>query len=219
MASLQHIGIIPDGTRRWAKERGVPLEDAYTKALGLLLSHVSEAFACGASAASLFLLSTHNLRRSPRDLEPYLAAGELFLSEVLPAACKAMSARPILAGRRELLPTALGEPFDKLADLECDWERELYLCAAYDPWSELNMAMELWSERRENRSLIEYLWVPKKLDLVVRTGGAVTLSDFLPLQAGYAQLILLPELFNDLSPTRFKRILSDHKGKNLKVGV
>ena len=37
------------------------------------------------------------------------------------------------------------------------------------------------------------------LDLVIRTGDAITLSDFLPIESRYAQLYFLPTLFNDLT--------------------
>lgn len=211
MAKVQHLGIIPDGTRRWSRRERMPLEDAYLRALSLLNEHLSAAFEYGVSSVSLYLLSSYNLRRRSAYLKAFEVAATSYLREMLPPVCLAHSAKPVLAGNREILPSTIRESLESLLSLRCSWNKSLYLCMGYDPWSELHRAVGEWAREGEaQKTLTECLWVPVQLDLVIRTGGAMTLSDFLPLQSGYAQLVFLKELFNDFSPERFRTILNTH---------
>jgi len=62
------------------------------------------------------------------------------------------------------------------------------------------------------------LWVPEEVDLIVRSGGAETLSQFLPLQAAYARMAFLPSLFNDLTVGRVLDVVTEHERLTLLHG-
>lgn len=219
MAELRHLGIIPDGTRRWARRERMPLKDAYLKALASLCDYACDAYGLGTSSVSLYLLSKPNLVRGPADMDPYVEAGRVLLTEMLPALCQKAGAIPLLAGESDLLPAGLQRPMEDLLSRGGEGERRLYLCAPYDPEAELRLAARQWCENDCSGSPRDFMWVPEALDLVIRTGGAVTLSDFLPLQAGYAQILFLPQLFNDLTPAVFRQCLDEHLAKGIKRGA
>ena len=66
--------------------------------------------------------------------------------------------------------------------------------------------------------MLAALWVPQEIDLVIRTGGARTLSHFLPLQTGYARLVFLDQLFNDTTSEQFLDIIKDHEERRFLFG-
>ena len=219
MATLRHVGIIPDGTRRWAKQHGEDLESAYVRALTTLCRHVHSCYRHGAKDVSIYLLSSYNLRRTEDDLGPYSKAGVTFFRSLLPDLLEDSGATALLAGDIRLLPERFREPAKSALESGGRTERRLFLCAPYDPVAELRAAALKWRSDREERPIEDYLWVPSELDLVVRTGGARTLSNFLPLQCGYAQIIFLKRLFNELSTEAFDGILRDHLDKEVKRGT
>ena len=56
----------------------------------------------------------------------------------------------------------------------------------------------------------DYLVVTREVDLLIRTGGEQRLSDFLPLQASYAEYVFEPTFFPDFhSPETIERILEE----------
>ena len=72
----------------------------------------------------------------------------------------------------------------------------LNLLLAYDPIEEI---IQAFRTSTNHERFYEDLWVTKPVDLVIRTGGAKLLSNFLPLQCGYARLYCYDKLFNDFT--------------------
>jgi len=219
MNKVNHLGIIPDGSRRWARSREISLRDSYKIAMRNLVEILRYSYVNGIGSVSVYLLSKANLRRSPVELEAVAEAEEELLAEMLPPLAEEFAILVRVAGVVDLAPFPIRKGVQKLLDVAGEGagdtmrERRLYLCIAYDPMDEIVAAME-----KNNSIVMQSLWVPEKIDLVIRTGGALTLSDFLPLQCGYARVIFLDELFNDLSAERVGYILRDHKEQELKFG-
>lgn len=66
MSSLpQHIAIIPDGDRRWAKGRGVDWTAGYVAGMEALEGIVEHALSTGVPYVSFWILSHDNAQRSP----------------------------------------------------------------------------------------------------------------------------------------------------------
>ena len=84
--------------------------------------------------------------------------------------------------------------------------RHLGLCFAYDPFDEVEHAL---LSRKGDDPLANHFWIPEPLDLVIRTGDANLISNFLPLQSGFARLYFTGELFNDLAIEQVQRILNE----------
>ena len=57
-----------------------------------------------------------------------------------------------------------------------------------------------------------------ELDLVIRTGGEQRLSNFLLLQAAYAELIFVPDYFPDFSDARYVACLQEFQRRNRRFG-
>jgi len=201
-----HLGIIPDGIRRWARLKKVPFERAYWTGMKTLIDILEAAFSQGVVVLSVYLLSRENLARKKNHLNPVLWAEERLMRELLPAFCTKWNCRPYHAGLPRLLPPSYADALAGLGNLMNSGagERKLYLLVAYNPWDELQHAINASPNPSEYRN---YLWVRESVDLVIRSGHVhantlqgVLLSNFLPLQSGYAEFLLIPKLFNDVTP-------------------
>ena len=188
----RHVGIIPDGTRRWSRVHGVPLQDAYIETMKKLAVLLGEVFRSGVPVASVYLLSRKNCERSSSDLDPVLRAEEQFVERLLPRVVNDLRVRVVHAGanssRCESLIAAIRLLCGETADYS---KRTLNLLVNYDPLVELASAVD------PDGFDFTKLDVPDDVDLVIRTGGDARLSDFLPLQCGSAELDFVSTLFND----------------------
>lgn len=184
----------------------------------LLGTYAEVFFSSGVQIVTVYLLSKENLRRSRPELDAVLTEEDRFLRHIIPAVCSKVGATAKVAGSPELLP----HPWDRIGEhlnpAQLHSEKKINLCIAYNPMLELAAALKEWSVTQRPDELITRLWVSDPVDLVIRTGGAETLSNFLPLQCGYARIIFIEELFNDTSVDTMLRIAKHHEGLELKYG-
>jgi len=204
-----HVGLIPDGTRRWAKENKISLSEAYINAMQNITYSLDFFFQQGIKAVSIYLSSIQNLRRSSDEIDALFRAEVLLYDAMLPHIAKKFEAKVTTAGKTDLLPDYLQTSINSITYNTSGYSStRLYLCNAYSPLDEVINAL---NNSGNTDSFINYLWVPEPLDLVIRTSGANLLSNFLPLQSGYARIYTIDKLFNDASIKDFNNILTDFK--------
>ncbi len=196
-----HVGIIPDGSRRWSRDKGISLQEGYEVALRRL----SELLVCGyknhqIGEFSIYLLSRENLKRSTSDLEALYGALDTIVNEVWLFLVKEHKISVKHAGTLDQFPSYLRKSWEKLLSVsakECDGMSsplKLNVLLNYSPIDEVTQAVS-----RNSESVFENLWVNSPVDLVIRTGGVSLLSNFLPLQSGYAIIWTSDKLFNDFT--------------------
>jgi undecaprenyl diphosphate synthase len=208
-----HVGLICDGVRRWARAHSVTLDDAYFAAAPRVAAFVDYFFAHGATAISIYALSRENLLRDVRELAPVIAAETqafhtLIRQQVLKWRCEVR-----VAGNRDLLPTDYLRALTELQLLPHDASKRLYVLAAYDPLDELRQALAGGID-----GMSDHLWVPESVDLVVRTSGEHRISNFLPLQSGYAELCFLDMPINDLTVEDCAAALDSYERRDRRYG-
>lgn len=194
-----HVGLIVDGARRWARRESVPLVEAYAQSLNRVDDLIRELFEHGVTAVSLYLLSRDNLNRSEADLAAVFEATTQFLTTQAPQLVADHGAGFGVAGDLGSVPAGYRDAAESLTTSSParDADRRVYLLVAYSPAEELAAQ---WRPGLDTMTeLVAALWVPERVDLVVRTGGAALFSDFLPLQAGYARLLVSPLSIADLT--------------------
>jgi undecaprenyl diphosphate synthase len=218
MAQINHVALIADGGRRWAARENVTLRVSYRKMMDLLALDTQALFEAGINIVSLYLLSKENLRRTQQELEAALTEEKRFVEEVVPDLCIKFNANAKIAGAVELLPESW--QYIKLPSHQpkMDSQKTLNLCIAYSPELELAAAIKEISQSSDMKAIIRHLWVSEPVDLLIRTGGARTLSNFIPLQCGYAQLVFLDELFNDTSVETILSIVRRQMIQDFKFG-
>lgn len=193
-----HVGLIVDGARRWARKEAVPLRRAYAIALEGVDALVRQMFDNGVVSVSVYLLSRDNLQRAEDELDAVFDATADYLAHDAAALAEEYGAGFAVAGDIGSVPDRYRSAAEALvrAAPAAGAPRRIYLLIAYSPAEELAAC---WRPGLETMAaLVSELWVPERVDLVIRTGGGALLSDFLPLQSGYARLwtttLLFPEL-------------------------
>lgn len=212
---IQHLGIIPDGNRRWARSNYSTYSDAYLLFLDRICSVIETANQLGITTLSIYILSKENLSRSFEEVHSVLEVSHILLSDRIP---KILQRTPIAVrciGIDNIKDESLIESAKAIqTQTASNRGMTLNLLIGYNPIDEINLALSLNS----NFSLSS-LQIPTPVDLVIRTaGGPTRLSNFLPLQCGYANIEVLEKNFPDISPNDIENIIRSYECVNPKYG-
>ena len=137
-----HVGIIPDGGRRWAKAHGCSLGESYACTHSFLQLLVEMFFNKGVQELSIYLSSIQNFRREPEDLEPYLAIVESSLNNQITQLARHRQFRIVIAGDRDIIPASLKTAIESIEQQTINYTSgRINLLLAYDPHKEIIWAV------------------------------------------------------------------------------
>jgi len=209
-----HVGIIPDGNRRWARARGVSLAKAYSAGYRRLREIVEALEEKGARYVTVYALSRDNCtRRSGAEIAVLRELSKAAFRELLKdEKVVSGSLRVIVIGdyssfdpevarlaRRVMVESRWGGP-STLTILYCysgQWELE-----------------EAWRRRHVPASQAHL----PPLDLIIRTGGYSRLSGFLPALADYAELYVTDTLWPDFTREELDKALDWYRRRPRNFG-
>lgn len=194
-----HVGIIPDGARRWAKLNDISYLQSYKISMSKLLTFCNYLFNNGTREISIYFSSIQNFKRSHKEIQAFSIAEEEFMKEFINN--KNNDIKIKVFGNKEVLPDYFIKTINEVEyHTKDNLKKTINLCVAYNSIDEIKYAI---------RTSFDYekLWIKTPLDIVIRTGDANLLSNFLPLQSAFARLYFPKKLFNDLSIKDLEKIL------------
>lgn len=189
---LQNIALIPDGARRYAQREGIDLETAYLHTSEHLVRLCEALSKRGLKNIHIYSFSIHNLKRAPTEVFACLNAGCEFIRMINKAELNVQMHGDLMAIANthpelaRLCATCHGYFFPK-------FQTTIHLYIGYSLGHYLATLQNTYVNQEELRSHL----LDTSIDLLVRTGGARTLSDFLPIELRYAQLYFMSPLFMD----------------------
>lgn len=212
-----HVGLIPDGTGRWGELNNIPIMDAYIYAMGKITQFIEFFFEKGTPIVSIYFSSIQNFRRPKDKVEAFCRGQEYFIKTELKTLIKKYPNTEIVpVGSTNVLPEGLKSALldiIKQQETIINPSRKIYLCVAYNPLEEILQAISTQTETFPNS-----LTVKEPLDLVIRTSGANLLSNFLPLQSGYARLYWLDKLYPEVNIDEYENIYNEFLKLERKYG-
>lgn len=174
-----HLGVIPDGNRRWANARRRPKEDGYARGVAPGLALFEACRRRGIGEISVYGYTKENLKRPASQVRAFQYA-VVTLAVQLAAAGAALR----VVGDRD--SPAMPESLRRLHGTRGPGPR-VNLLANYG-WK--------WDVEGLGRGGLRSRDVPP-VDLIVRWGGGRRLSGFLPLQSAYADFFVVDALWPD----------------------
>jgi len=216
------IGIIMDGNRRWAKERGLPTFDGHQKGFEKLQEVVAWARKAGVKELTVYAFSTENWNRAPEEVSYLMGLLETMLNEGLEKVAKEGRIRFI--GERTRFSEKVQQQMRELEGRTSEnTAGTLVVALSYggraeiiDAVQKLSMSGEVVSEA----SLRSHMWSADLLDpeLIIRTGGEMRLSNFLTWQSVYSELMFTPTLWPDFEKEEFLSLLSTYETRERRMG-
>jgi len=212
MNVLNHIAIIPDGNRRWARERGLPPYMGHFYGMKKFYEVVKWWLSKDIKIASFYMLSYENLLNRPKEelenlfkffdkeLEDTLNKKNDFLRIIEENEVKVR-----FVGLLDKLPKNIFEKINKLMDLTKDFnKRILNLLIVYSGRIEILNAIKNM-KRFDEEEFRNNLWVKEDVDLIIRTGGYSRLSNLLIYQSAYAELYVINKYWPDITEEDLER--------------
>lgn len=202
-----HVGLIPDGLRRWAKGHGVTLAEAYLRGAEKVVDILRALQRNNVRTVSVFNLSRANLARTAAELEPVYNASIHFLT-MLPTHFDATVCSVRIHGSLDVLPEKYVSAAHRAESVLRGDEFRINILSAYDADHELQAAhLKAQREGCAIRSAFDI----DDVDLVIRTSPEPLLSGFLPMQTQYAQLRFLTTPLNDLDDRQIDELIQDFR--------
>ncbi|RIB35618.1 MAG: di-trans,poly-cis-decaprenylcistransferase [Candidatus Nanoclepta minutus] len=198
MNVLNHIAIIPDGNRRWAKERGLPSYMGHFYGMKKFYEVVKWWLSKDIRIVSFYMLSYENLLNRPKgELENLFKFFDKELGDTINRKndfleiLEEKEVKVRFVGLLDKLPKNIFEKINKLMDITKDFNRRvLNLLIAYGGRIEIINAIRNM-KRFDEEEFRNNLWVKEDVDLIIRTGGYSRLSNLLIYQSAYAELYVI----------------------------
>jgi undecaprenyl diphosphate synthase len=224
----QHIAIIMDGNRRWAKNRFMPAALGHAAGAKRVREIVKTCAEMGVPYLSLFAFSTENWKRPEEEVSSLMG---LFMS-YLEKEVASMNDNGV---RLRVLGDIgrFSEPLQALirqaeAQTSNNTRITLLVCANYGGRWDMLQAARAWQAAHPGQSLQDmtedslspYLSTAgaPEVDLLIRTGGESRISNFLLWQAAYAELFFTDDLWPDFKPERLREALTWFAGRDRRFG-
>lgn len=218
-----HVGIIMDGNRRWAKKRLLPPSAGHSAGLKRMVALAEKAKEAGVHYMTVYALSTENLSRPQDELEKLFALIRKQFDDCVEKLLKAGAAVKVI-GDLSLLPDDVRASIeDGVNKSPENAEFTFVMALGYGARSEIvravNTAVKSGKELTQDEfSDLLYTGGIPDPDLIIRTGGELRLSNFLLWQAAYAELYFTKVLFPDFSGREFEKALADYSARERRFG-
>ncbi len=208
-----HIGIIPDGNRRWAKHNKIEqynIENVMINVIKKIMTddtnHTFQHLNM-INEVTLYLLTCDNLKRNDNTVHTINAILKRFYDLITDDMSKLFNVQFI--GNLELLPIEMYNSCEIIKNkFNKNGKIKINIAVAYDPILDTKQVIENNPSRPKQSNI----------DLVIRTGGELRSSGFFPLHTLYSEWIYLPKFFPDFTIQDLDDCVSEYLKRSRRFG-
>lgn len=217
-----HIGIIMDGNRRWAKEKKKKTIEGHLAGANRIISLAKYIFDKGVKYLSIYAFSTENFNRSAEEVSYLMGLIIKFFNERVNE-LHDYNIKIVMSGLRDNLSKEVLKCIDNVVDLTKDnTGGVLNVCLNYGGRREIVDAVNKIKEANVNiteETFGKYLYndLPD-LDYVIRTSGEERISNFMLWQISYAEFYFPKLYFPDFDEKEFDKALEIYNNRNRRFG-
>jgi undecaprenyl diphosphate synthase len=214
-----YVAIITDGNGRWARQRGLPVEEGHRAGADAVKARLRDAVDLGIRELTVYSFSTENWARSDEEVSALMAMfSERILGETPELNGEGVRMRFI--GRRQGVSEALLEQMDWAeAETASNDRITLFVAFNYGGRAEILDAAQRYSGGGEE-AFRELLYAPEMHDpdLIIRTSGEQRTSNYLLWQSAYSELVFRDELWPDFTRESFESCLEEYASRRRRFG-
>lgn len=198
----KHIGIIPDGNRRWAQKNGLKKEDGYAYGLEPGLRLLRAAQKHGIQELTYYGFTVDNCKRPREQVHAFSKAcveavkmieqenAELYVIGNTDSPCFPVELLPYAGGGRRSAYNKDTLRVNFLVNYGWEWDMK-------NGWPSSEIP---------------------RVDMVIRWGGMCRLSGFLPIQTVYSDFYIVKELWPDFQEEQFMDALAWYQEQDITLG-
>ena len=226
----KHVAIIMDGNGRWAQKRGLPRIEGHRRGVKSVERILNAVQNTDVEIVTLYAFSVENWNRPPKEIKALMKLLDYFLTAQLSELIQ-RKIRFKMVGRFNELPQNIKDHLKKVEAATAQFENHtLALALNYGARTEVVDTVKAIIQAMEkgdvNIDELDYTLFSRYLytnglpdpDLIIRTSGEHRLSNFLLLQAAYAEIYFTPVLWPDFREEDFYAALTDYAARERRYG-
>ncbi len=228
MNSLNHLAIIMDGNGRWAKINKLPRTAGHYKGVEVLRNITKYANKLGIKCLTVYAFSTENWKRSMEEVNYIMSLPKIFFSSYIKELME-NNVRIMIIGDRERIPKETMDVIDDAINTTKD-NTGLILNFAfnYGARDEIVRAAKKYAQDYKDgkvndldeESFNKYLYTKDlpEVDLLIRTGSEMRLSNFLLYQLAYSEFVVIDTLWPDFDNETLERCIAEYQSRKRNFG-
>lgn len=224
---LNHVAIIMDGNRRWAKKKNLPIVKGHQQAAKNVIEPlIEECVKQEIPFVTFWAFSTENWKRDKKEIAELFKVFRFALNILAKKFIK-QGARLRILGEIDRFPEDIAQKSTEMIQKSKENSKITVTFALnYGGRDEIlravkkivkqNIPIDKINEKLFSSSL-DTSGIPDP-DLIIRTGGNKRLSGYLPWQSVYSELYFTDTLFPDFTPKKLQIALKDFSSRNRRFG-
>jgi len=207
-----HIGIIPDGNRRWAKNQGLGLEQGYDYGLKPGLELLRLAKKIGVKEITYYGFTVDNCKRPTVQ---QIAFKKACVDAINIISSEGTSLLVVGNTKSKCFPKEL-LPFTERTDIKGGGIKVNFLVNYGWEWDLSNID----SSKSSGKPIIDQLNSHdiSRIDLIIRWGNMRRLSGFLPIQSVYSDFYVVDEMWPDFCPEHLNQAFEWYNYQDVTLG-
>ena len=228
MNDLNHLAIIMDGNGRWAKQNRLPRTAGHYKGVEVLRNITIYANSLGIKCLTVYAFSTENWKRSQDEVSYIMSLPKIFFNSYIKELMD-NNVRIMIIGDREKVPAETMKVIDEAIETTAN-NTGLILNFAfnYGARDEIVKAARKYAEDYkagivsdlDEEKFASYLYTADlpEVDLLIRTGSEMRLSNFLLYQLAYSEFIVINTLWPDFTSDILDECIREYRGRKRNFG-
>ncbi len=219
-----------DGNGRWAKQRGLPRIEGHRRGVETVRTVTFAARDLGVRMLTLYAFSNENWKRPQEEVGALMSLLEFYLKKELDTFVRD-GVRFRTIGRIDELPAGVQKQLQRTVEETKHFtDYTLVLALNYGSRTEMVDAARAYAaavaagkEKLNDSSwatFSRYLYTADmpEPDLLIRTSGEMRISNFLLLQAAYAEFVFTPVLWPDFTKADLAAAIADYNRRERRFG-
>ena len=227
----EHIAIIMDGNRRWAKQRGMDPKLGHKEGVKALENIALYANKIGLKYLTVYAFSTENWKRAEDEVGALMILLQTYLDKFSKKAESENIKIKVLGDIEVLNPGLKNQIKESIERTKNNTGLTLNIAFNYGGRAEIIRATkELAKSVKENKLNIDdineqefekllYTAGQPELDLLIRTGGELRISNFLPWQIVYSEFYFTDKYWPEFDDNALLEAIYEFQKRNRRFGA
>ena len=228
MNNLKHLAIIMDGNGRWAKLNKLPRTAGHYRGVEVLRNITIYANKLGIKCLTVYAFSTENWKRSMEEVNYIMSLPKIFFSRYIEELME-NNVRIMIIGDREKIPAeTMSVIDDAIKTTSNNTGLIVNFAFNYGARDEIVKAAKAYaSDYAEGKvsdldeeTFAGYLYTRDlpEVDLLIRTGSEMRLSNFLLYQLAYSEFVVIDTLWPDFDNDTLDRCIEEFSNRKRNFG-
>ncbi len=218
-----HLGIILDGNRRWAKEKGIPFFEGHKKGLETAKKIIKLCKEKGVKVLTLFVFSTENWKRSKNEVNFLMDLFKKTLDQGFDDLVQ-QKVKIKIIGQKKNLPKNVKDLIEKIEKATKNNKKmTLNIALSYGGRTEIieavkDIVRKKIPVQKINENVIKKSLWTSDVDLIIRTGKEKRISNFLIWQAAYSEFYFSEKYWPDFSEKDLDLVFFEYARRQRRFG-